>query len=85
MRTAALVALCLVVIPAGVFVYATSQPARHVGGAAAIQQEIADLSRQGVRHITCTRQGQTAAYMCQGVNPSRPGTTYYVLGTADTP
>jgi hypothetical protein len=83
-RAAALVVLCLVVIPAGVFAFATTQPAPQVSHASAIRQETAELKRLGYRYISCIRQGQSGAFLCQGRRPSQPGTTYYVLVGSDS-
>ena len=80
--------LCLVVIPAAVFTYATSQPPPHVSRATATQratrEAIAYLRRHGYRHISCSRQGQDGALTCQADDPARPNTTYYVLVNSDS-
>jgi hypothetical protein len=88
MRTALLVALFLVVVPAGVFTYAKSQPSTPLTvPPVVLKQRIEQqLENQGYTYVSCsvtTLPGKPAGFMCSG---SKGGsgisdTTYYVIGT----
>ncbi len=83
MRIAALVFFCLVVIPACVLAFATSQPRPPVYVASAAKQEAVVLQAQGWIDVRCTAQGD-GAFSCSYQKPGHPNTAYYMLGATDS-
>jgi hypothetical protein len=91
MRTALLVALFLVVVPAGVFAYAKSQPSAPLTvPPGVVKQRIEQqLLGQGYTYVSCTvntAPGKPASFMCSG---SKGGSAYsditaYVLVGSDS-
>ena len=89
MKTAVLVTLCLVMLPAAVLAFATSQPAPRPNVRAAVRravrQDIAYMKRMGYVHISCAAQARDSGIMCSANDPRRADVTIYVLGTVDIP
>jgi hypothetical protein len=88
MRTALVVALFLVVVPAGVFAYAKSQPSTPLTvPAGVVKQRIErQLENQGYTYVSCTvstAPGQPASYSCSGSKggSQNSDTTYFLIGT----
>jgi hypothetical protein len=88
MRTALLVALLLVVLPAGVFAYAKSQPSTPLTvPPAVLKQRIEQqLLSQGYMYVSCavnTPPGKPAGFTCSASKggSANSDTTYLVLGT----
>ncbi len=86
-----LVALFLVVVPAGVFVYAKSQPSTPLTvPPGVVKQRIEQqLQSQGYTYVSCdvtAAPGQPASFSCSASKggSQNSDTTYYLIGT-DSP